>query len=48
MKSNQTNTGPGHSDGSQYALRREGGCWQLAFKGRQSVFTHELGALYVA
>jgi hypothetical protein len=32
----------------EYALRREGGFWELAFEGRQSTFKHELGALYVA
>ena len=45
--------GPQTTDHSQpakhpYALRRDGGCWQLTFEGRQSIFTHELGALYVA
>jgi hypothetical protein len=32
----------------EYALRREGGFWELAYEGRQSTFKHELGALYVA
>jgi hypothetical protein len=45
--------GPQTTDHSQpnkhpYALRRDGGCWQLTFEGRQSTFTHELGALYAA
>src|SRR5512135_2269443 len=32
----------------QYALRRGLGFWQLTFDGRQAIFKHELGALYVA
>jgi hypothetical protein len=32
----------------EYALRRGVGFWELVFEGRQSIFRHELGALYVA
>src|ERR1700690_2571743 len=35
-------------DEAQYALRREGGFWELAFEGRQSPSKRGLGALYVA
>ena len=35
-------------DGRQYALRRGLGFWELTYEGRQTVFKHELGALYVA
>jgi hypothetical protein len=48
MKTNHASTDRSHRDGSQYALRRGAGCWNLTFQGRQSVFRHELGALYVA
>jgi hypothetical protein len=37
-----------HRNGCQYALRRDLGFWELTFEGRQAVFKHELGALYVA
>jgi hypothetical protein len=40
------NTGPRKEP--EYALRRGVGFWQLTFEGRQAVFKHELGALYVA
>jgi hypothetical protein len=48
MNANHTDTNRIHPDGGQYALRRDGGRWQLTFAGRQSAFKHELGALYVA
>ena len=48
MNANHTHTNRIHPDGGQYALRRDGGRWQLTFAGRQSAFKHELGALYVA
>ena len=32
----------------RYALRRGVHCWALVFAGRETVFKHELGALYVA
>jgi hypothetical protein len=32
----------------QYALRRGLGFWELTFEGRQAIFKHEQGALYVA
>ena len=31
-----------------YALRRGLGFWELTFEGRQAIFKHEQGALYVA
>jgi hypothetical protein len=34
--------------GPQYVLRRELGFWKLRFEGKEAVFKHELGALYVA
>ena len=37
-----------HPDGCQYALRRGVACWALVFEGREAIFKHELGALYVA
>jgi hypothetical protein len=48
MKANQTSTNRSHPEGTQYALRREAHTWGVIFKGRQSIFTHELGALYAA
>jgi hypothetical protein len=48
MNTNEACRNRSHPDGSQYALRRDGGHWHLTFEGRQSIFTHELGALYVA
>ena len=38
----------GLRDEHQYALRRGLGFWELTFEGRQAMFKHELGALYVA
>ena len=35
-------------DSGQYALGRGLGYWELTFEGRQAVFKHEQGALYVA
>ena len=32
----------------EYALRRGLGFWELTFEGRQAIFKHEQGALYVA
>jgi len=32
----------------QYALCRGLGCWEVTFEGRDAIFQHELGALYVA
>jgi hypothetical protein len=32
----------------QHALRRGLGFWELTFEGRQSIFKHEQGTLYVA
>jgi hypothetical protein len=47
-----SNRGPrttnGQRDAHGYALRRGLGFWELTFEGRQAVFKHEQGALYVA
>ncbi len=48
MKTSRQTIDRNHRDESQYALRRELGFWQLTFQGRQAIFKHELGALYVA
>jgi hypothetical protein len=48
MKKNQQTTDRNHRDGHQYTLRRGLGFWELTFEGRQAIFKHELGALYVA
>jgi hypothetical protein len=48
MKTNQAITNRSHTDGCQYALRREANSWEVTFAGRQAIFKHELGALYVA
>jgi hypothetical protein len=48
MKTNQQTTDRNHQDGRQYALSRGLGFWELTFGGRQAIFKHELGALYVA
>jgi hypothetical protein len=48
MKTNLASTEENHSNAAQYALRRQAGLWGLTFEGRQAVFKHELGALYVA
>ena len=48
MRTRQQTTDHGQRDQPQHALRREGRCWQLTFEGRQSIFRHELGVLYVA
>jgi hypothetical protein len=47
MRTLQTN-GCNDPAGCQYALRRGLGFWELTFEGRQTIFKHELGALYVA
>ena len=38
----------GLRDKEKYALRRGLGFWELTFEGRQAIFKHEQGALYVA
>ena len=48
MKTNQANTHRSHPDECRYALRRGVGYWALVFAGREAIFKHELGALYVA
>jgi hypothetical protein len=48
MKTNQQTTDQNHRDERQYVLRRGLGFWELTFEGRQAIFKHELGALYVA
>jgi hypothetical protein len=48
MKTNQQTTDRNHRDGRRYALRRGLGFWELTFEGRQAIFKHEQGALYVA
>jgi hypothetical protein len=48
MQTNLLITDGSHPVGCKHALRRELECWHLTFKGRQAVFQHELGALYVA
>ena len=48
MKLNRQTTDHNPRDERQYALRRGLGFWELTFEGRQAIFKHELGALYVA
>jgi hypothetical protein len=48
MQTRQQTTVHRQQDVHQYALRRGLGFWELTFAGRQAVFKHELGALYVA
>jgi hypothetical protein len=48
MKTNKQTTDRNHRDGRQYALRRGLGFWELTFEGKQAIFKHEQGALYVA
>ncbi|MCX6926705.1 MAG: hypothetical protein NT154_26395 [Verrucomicrobia bacterium] len=47
MRTLQTNDCHGPA-GCQYALRRGVDYWTLVFEGREALFKHELGALYVA
>ena len=37
-----------HPEAPPYALRRAADSWEVTFQGRQSAFSHELGAHYVA
>ena len=46
MKTRQQTTD--HNSQARYALCRGLGFWELTFEGRQAIFKHELGALYVA
>jgi len=48
MRTIQQTTDRNQRDGRQFALRRGLGFWELTFEGRQAIFKHELGALYVA
>jgi hypothetical protein len=48
MNTNQQHTHRCHLGAGRYALRRNLGYWQLTFEGREAVFKHELGALYIA
>jgi hypothetical protein len=48
MKTSPQPTGRNRPLEPQYALRRGLGFWDLTFEGRQAIFKHELGALYVA
>jgi hypothetical protein len=48
MKTNQASIDRSHPNECRYALRRGVGYWALVFEGRETVFKHELGVLYVA
>ncbi len=48
MKTSRQIDDRNHRNQHEYALRRGMGFWQLTFAGRQAIFKHELGALYVA
>ena len=48
MRTRQLTTDHRQQVEHQYALRRGLGFWELTFEGRQAIFKHELGALYVA
>ena len=48
MKTNQANADRSHPNECRHALRRGAHYWALVFEGRETVFKHELGALYVA
>jgi len=48
MKTNQASTDRSDPNECRYALRRGVDCWALVYEGREAIFKHELGALYVA
>jgi hypothetical protein len=48
MKTSSRTTDRNSPPTPQYALRRGVGYWAVAFEGREAMFKHELGALYVA
>ena len=48
MKTSSRTTDRNSPPTPQYALRRGVGYWAVAFEGREAIFKHELGALYVA
>ena len=48
MNARQLTTDHRQQDERRYALRRGVDYWALVFEGRETVFKHELGALYVA
>ncbi len=48
MRTRQLTTDHRQREKRQYVLRRGLGFWELTFEGRQAIFKHEQGALYVA
>ena len=48
MRTRQLTTDHRQRDQHQHALCRGLGFWELTFEGRQAIFKHEQGALYVA
>jgi hypothetical protein len=48
MQTNQASADRNHPNECRYALRRGVHYWALVFEGREAIFKHELGALYVA
>ena len=48
MNTSTPNTNHRHPNECRYALRRGVDYWALVFEGRETVFKHELGALYVS
>jgi hypothetical protein len=48
MRTREQTTDRNQGDKREYALRRGLGFWELTFEGRQAIFKHEQGALYVA
>ena len=48
MRTREQTTDRNQGDKREYALRRGLGLWELTFEGRQAIFKHEQGALYVA
>src|ERR1035441_1827919 len=48
MTTRQLTTDDRQRDEAQYALCRGRGFWEVTFEGREAIFRHEQGALYVA
>ena len=48
MRTRQLTTDDRQRDEHRHALRRGLGFWELTFEGRQAIFKHEQGALYIA
>jgi hypothetical protein len=48
MRTRQLTTDHRQRDDHRYALRRGLDFWELTFEGRQAIFKHEQGAIYVA